>query len=1241
MVRFIYSFFSLFLLGFSLSFSQSGTLKGRVIDGVNAESLPMVNISLLKDGAIIDGTSSDMDGYYTIKPIPPGTYTIEASFIGYQKTIVNNVLISPNKITSGNFELLPENTELGTVNVIESSVPLIDPDKSGSVKTKEQITALPTRNVQSVAATTAGIYQQDADGALNIRGSRSSATDYYVDGIKITGSINDILPQDAIDQMTVITGGLPAKFGDATGGIVSVTTRGPSSITKGGIELISSSLTDPYNFNLLSFNMSGPIIRKKDDDRTPIIGYLLTGEYSFVKDHDPSAIGIPQLNDQVFNDIQENPSQFVGIPNYLDFSTVYSVNRAEFLKESDWEIVDVKPNNGRNEIKLQGKLDFRLGENINFTFGGAFSNKQQMSSSWSRILLNYDSNYEYVDDNLNIYARLQHKLSDDNTTSALKNVFYTLQANYSKSGTVLQDPRHGDNYFAYGYVGKFNPQINYQYESNPFGWETKDIMVIQENGDTIFETHTGAILEEYVTYDFEPGDENPLMANYTEQYINYFHSYLPNLDPSMEHIMFGGGLRNGDTPPYVYSLWLNTGEVAYTYYDYDNIRTGFTGSASADIGNHALEFGFEYERNSRSFYRVWGPDLWNLGRQLANQHLQNKRYFVDDQIQWQYGEDFLIFSSEYIVSDEQYSTFGQNIRNQYSIPDNEWVYIDQFTPNELSIDMFSADELMDYGNLPVYYYGYDYKGDPVNGARVSFDEFLNDTDQNGNYTRRISPFEPIYAAAFLQDKFYFDDIVFNVGVRVSRYDANQEVLKDKYSLLPVRTAQEVDASYNPNSLLDVNTGQYSHPGNIGDDFVVYANSITDQNQITGYRDGDNWFDATGLPITDPSILNLGSGVIPFLQDPDHVSKPNGGLTGDAFEDYTPELVIEPRISFNFPISDEAMFFAHYDILTQRPSSDSRMNPYDFLYIAQRADGIQNANLKMERTIDYEVGFKQALTEHSALQISAFYKNLKDMVQQERVNYAYPISYTHYNNIDFGNVKGFSFGYELRRTKNLSFDANYTLQFADGTGSSSNTAANIISAGFPNLRVTLPLDFDQRHSLNGNIDFRYGSGSNYNGPIWFGKKVLQNFGANLTLSAGSGTPYSQQANVTTAQFGIPIQTTLEGSVNGSRKPWSFRADLKLNKEFSFSLGEIGGNQRKLRMNAYVWVQNLFNTDNIIAVYDYTGNPDDDGYLSSAEGQQYAAQQIDPIAFTDQYNVYVNNPNHYSRPRTVRIGLTMNF
>ena len=89
-----------------------------------------------------------------------------------------------------------------------------------------------------------------------------------------------------------------------------------------------------------------------------------------------------------------------------------------------------------------------------------------------------------------------------------------------------------------------------------------------------------------------------------------------------------------------------------------------------------------------------------------------------------------------------------------------------------------------------------------------------------------------------------------------------------------------------------------------------------------------------------------------------------------------------------------MFFAHYDILTQRPSSSGRMNPYDYLYIASRSSGIQNPNLLPEKTIDYEVGFTQALTDHSAITISAFYRNLQDMIQATRINYAYPITYLH-------------------------------------------------------------------------------------------------------------------------------------------------------------------------------------------------------------------------------------------------------
>jgi hypothetical protein len=128
--------------------------------------------------------------------------------------------------------------------------------------------------------------------------------------------------------------------------------------------------------------------------------------------------------------------------------------------------------------------------------------------------------------------------------------------------------------------------------------------------------------------------------------------------------------------------------------------------------------------------------------------------------------------------------------------------------------MFAADELLQGDYLNLYYYGYDHTGSEIN-ERVSFDDFLNEKDDNGDYTRRISPFEPLYSAAYIQDKFAFDDIVFNVGLRIDRYDANQEVLKDKYSLYPTRTAAEVNPGLNPT----VDASAPAHPSNIGDNFV--------------------------------------------------------------------------------------------------------------------------------------------------------------------------------------------------------------------------------------------------------------------------------------------------------------------------------------------------------------------------------------------------------------------------------------
>jgi hypothetical protein len=143
-----------------------------------------------------------------------------------------------------------------------------------------------------------------------------------------------------------------------------------------------------------------------------------------------------------------------------------------------------------------------------------------------------------------------------------------------------------------------------------------------------------------------------------------------------------------------------------------------------------------------------------------------------------------------------------------------------------------------------------------------------------------------------------------------------------------------------------------------------------------------------------------------------------------------------------------------------------------------------------------------------------------------------------------------------------------------------------------------------------------------------------------VGGGSGTPYTASRNVVS-----PISqgsNLLKGSYYGSRLPWQFRLDLKVDKDFNLN---IGGNEEKDKrtayLNVYLQVLNLLDTKNIMGVYPATGNPDDDGYLSAPEWQRQISNQTDPEAFRELYEVYVNSPGNYSSPRQIRLGVLFNF
>ena len=227
------------------------------------------------------------------------------------------------------------------------------------------------------------------------------------------------------------------------------------------------------------------------------------------------------------------------------------------------------------------------------------------------------------------------------------------------------------------------------------------------------------------------------------------------------------------------------------------------------------------------------------------------------------------------------------------------------------------------------------------------------------------------------------------------------------------------------------------------------------------------------------------------------------------------------------------------------------------------------------------------------------------------------------------------------------NVSYTLQFAEGTGSGNSTSSGILGqAGQTNLREVKPLDFDQRHTFVTSVDYHYSEGKDYNGPIWFNKQFFANTGLNVVLHAGSGSPYTRKANITpTADFTTTAnsRSVISGSLNGSRYPWNFRIDAKLDKDFLLLTGkkQDGEARKAVSLNVYLQVLNVLNTVNVTTVYAATGSESDDGYISSPEAQSIIERQPGPQAYTDLYRLKVNDPAHYDLPRRIRLGLQVNF
>ncbi len=520
-----------------------------------------------------------------------------------------------------------------------------------------------------------------------------------------------------------------------------------------------------------------------------------------------------------------------------------------------------------------------------------------------------------------------------------------------------------------------------------------------------------------------------------------------------------------------------------------------------------------------------------------------------------------------------------------------------------------------YGELPfnafrprTNYYGYDFRGQKeVNEQNIQA-YFDRENEEEALY---IEPRQPIYYGGYLQDKIEYRDLILNLGVRLEVFDNNTPVLKDIYAPRPIIRAGSVDGA----------------PSGIGSGDAVYFNDAGD---VVGYRDLDgNFFDAAGSRVDALRIVNDLSGQV----------RPTDEPISTAFEEYTPQATFMPRIGVSFPVTDRAVFFASYNVTSQRPSENAFTTFRAYEEITTQNSRTANPKLKPERTVQYELGFRQRLGTSTALTISGFYRTQENKISNRRLIGGFP-SYGTYLNADFTTTKGVEFGFDLRRTRNLAVTANYTLAFAQGTGSDAGATSVIVWRGsvFPN--TIAPADFDQRHTMNASVDYRFGEGE---GPSIGGNRLLQNMGLNILARYGSGMAYTALGG---SSFNVNDSFTDDaiGSVNSARLPSTSRIDVRLDRRFRVGTSSL---------TAYLIVQNLFDTQNVLAVFRSTGLPNTDGYLMTDGGRGYLATQPDPASTAFLYNTYIGGPVNvgsrhtsasslmYSRPRRFRLGFTLNF
>ncbi|MDZ7290558.1 MAG: TonB-dependent receptor [candidate division KSB1 bacterium] len=394
------------------------------------------------------------------------------------------------------------------------------------------------------------------------------------------------------------------------------------------------------------------------------------------------------------------------------------------------------------------------------------------------------------------------------------------------------------------------------------------------------------------------------------------------------------------------------------------------------------------------------------------------------------------------------------------------------------------------------------------------------------------------------------------------------------------------------------------------EFSVYAqDKIEFESVVINAGMRFDYFDSKGLVLADPSDPNVYQP-----QNDRYQAMTLEQRLASWYKKPSAKYQLSPRFGIAYPITEKGAIHFSYGHFLQIPSFELLyQNPGFKVPVGSGNYGIYgNADLKPQRTVMYELGLKQQIGESIGIDITGFYRDVRDWVGTsppiETVGAGGQVlagrTYFIYRNLDYANVRGITLTLSQVRSRTLTYSVDYTFQVAEGSNSDPGEEFSRRNSNAEPTQFIVPLNWDQRHTFNGTLTFMQSG--------WTGS---------LLCRYHTGLPYSPSTAIA-ANRGLNANFAF--SRNSRNAPYFLVFDLRLSKVLRFA-----GMDFAFLCNVY----NLFDRRNEINVYT------DSGRATYSPTEYPLAYQA--TIHNNTAEEFLRQPDRFSEPREVQLGVKVSF